>query len=429
MTSTSLDMSSLALTALPEDFAEQVLTVPLGPALLSLNLSGNALTTLPMELQGLPSLRVLNIASNKLSASRDVVPTASLPHLTSVDLSKNDLSSEALQALLCATASPRLCNLTEIVANNNPLRAVPPELVWHRGLKTLRLCYCQLTSLDALDFTALPALQNLDVSNNKIVTLPVSLYAAHCLEYLSVENNELREIAVELGGLPRLKVLLIAGNPQRTVRTNILQQGSSKVIEWLRSRIPIGGTPVVAAPPAAPQSSAYSAHTTAASAGDSWSDVPPRFESRTAESHDSFAQPAQQVPPSSRRRVPTEPPPNFANRPPVPAERADYAAARAEMQYVTESSAYRTYERDTYLQERAVGQSQQIASSRRPVDSGYGAGSGGSSVGSLLGGQGDGYQGGPQADVARSGVRRVPEPAARMGVLQQSIVRRTNAPN
>jgi hypothetical protein len=307
------------------------------------------------------------------------------------------------------------------------------------------------------------------VSNNKIVTLPVSLYSSHCLEYLSVENNELREIAVELGGLPRLKVLLIAGNPQRTVRTNILQQGSSKVIEWLRSRIPIGSAPSIAAPSVSPlPSTSNNAHTAAAS-GDTWRAAPARQDARrAAESYEQFPEPAQHAPLPSRRRVPTEPPPNFAHRPPAPVERverADYAAARAEMQYATESSAYRTYERDAYMPERAAGPSQQqVVTSRRPPESGFGSrptsgvsgggpsassgrdpradvaafqsapaarygrsgyntNSGGSGVGSLLGGQSDGYQqGGHQPGGA--GRRAMDAPPQQ----QQSIVRRTNGP-
>ena len=477
MTGTVLDMSNLSLTTLPVNFIDQVLTVPLGLTLITLNLSNNNLTTLPIIVNNLTTLRILNLTSNKLgTCSSEIISICSLPHITSIDISKNDLTHNILQLLLLG--GKRTPQLMELIANNNPLRRVPLELSYHYNMKTIRLCYCQLTTLDDIDFTVLLSLVTLDVSNNKIATLPGSIYSSITLEYLSIENNELKEVPLELGAMPKLKSLLIAGNPQRTVRTNILQQGSSKVIEWLRSRLPV--------PIAAVKSTITS--TTAAATdrnthlqserihdshcqdiGYNYSDLLPRhhyqqqqpYETTTSASsnhtshsyseygnssssssvrHNNTELPRQQPPqqrPSgiSRRRVPTQPPPPFATSsattsatntipPPAATSRDDYTTMRAEMQYATESSAYRAYENDHYTtrqqpQHNAVTsytntRQQQTGGSLYPEDSRGSrqdprflrqetafvpavapttsryarAGAGGSSMGALLGGGG-----------------------------------------
>jgi len=240
ITSAALDLSGLSLSSLPADFVAAVLSVPLGPTLVTLSVAKNALQALPLQLNDLPSVRVLNISDNKLHTQMPPeVTVCDIPTITSIDVSKNELSGAALEALVCPRAPAHLCNLTDIVANNNPIRAIPTSLSYQRGLKVLRLSYCQLTSVENVDFRTLPGLVTLDLSNNKIESLGSSLNSALCLEYLNVENNNLHEIPAELAALPRLKVLLIAGNAQRTVRTTLLQQGSSKVIEYLRSRLPL----------------------------------------------------------------------------------------------------------------------------------------------------------------------------------------------
>lgn len=240
-------MSALGLLALPSDFVDSVMSVPLGPTVVTLNLANNSLSTLPVVLNYLLSIRSLVMSDNKLGRiTGTLVTVCDIPHITSIDVSKNEISAHMFQELLCPVAPPKLCNLNEIVANNNPLRMVPAEIVNHRGLRTIRLSYCQLSAID-IDFTLLPSLVTLDVSNNKIADVDTSLFRARLLEYISVENNELHDIPAELAALPRIKVLLIAGNPQRTVRTNVLAQGSSKVIEFLRSRLAPSALPASAA--------------------------------------------------------------------------------------------------------------------------------------------------------------------------------------
>jgi Leucine-rich repeat (LRR) protein len=341
ITGSTLDLSALSLTALPADLPHRVLAVPLGPTLLTVNLTNNLLTVLPVELQALSSVKALCLVGNKLGAAHEVVSVLALPQLTSLDVSKNEFTAQSLQMLIRdASARPSQHSLAELVANNNPLRVVPAEVAWHRGLRTLRLSYCQLTTIDTLDLYALPSLQNLDVSNNKITTLPSSLLSLINLEYLNAENNDLRDVPVELGALPKLKVLLIAGNPQRTVRTNVLQQGSTKIIEYLKSRIPAADPVhncVGARAGAVAHSSERWTDAAADRADDRWGAREPEPPRRT---------PYTSAPPPAA--------PVSASTQSAPGRSAHMASAamRAEMDYQTGNSTYRAHERQVYTARR-----------------------------------------------------------------------------
>jgi hypothetical protein len=103
-------------------------------------------------------------------------------------------------------------------------------------LRLLHINHCQLEDITGIDFLVLQELQSLDLSDNKLQSLPDSIQFARNLQFLSLDNNSFREIPSVLGILPSLKTLMIQGNPQRLIRTNIIAQGSVKIIQYLRER-------------------------------------------------------------------------------------------------------------------------------------------------------------------------------------------------
>lgn len=46
------------------------------------------------------------------------------------------------------------------------------------------------------------------------------------------------QIPVELGRCEHLRALLLAGNPQRSIRVNLIQEGTEAVLKYLRNRLP-----------------------------------------------------------------------------------------------------------------------------------------------------------------------------------------------
>lgn len=249
MSSSGLDLSSLSLQRLPavEAFRDMVLSVPLGATLHSVNLSRNRISSFPFSIGAVRTVKTLDLSDNALGSIPTDHHLRNLDtyysqdyelNLTSIDVSKNDLSSPTMDILL------QPLSLLELVGNCNPLQLIPLQINNQRNLHTLRLSYCQLTSMLELNVLELLHLVTLDLSNNKITTISSTIYSPNSinnsrLEYFSIENNSITDIPTQLALCPRLKVLLIAGNPQRTVRMNIVQQGSPKVLEFLKSRLPV----------------------------------------------------------------------------------------------------------------------------------------------------------------------------------------------
>ena len=61
----------------------------------------------------------------------------------------------------------------------------------------------------------------------------------NALEVLNLMNNNISALPAKLGLLSeKLRVLMLEGNPLRSIRRPILEKGSAAVLEYLRGRIP-----------------------------------------------------------------------------------------------------------------------------------------------------------------------------------------------
>ena len=61
----------------------------------------------------------------------------------------------------------------------------------------------------------------------------------NALEELNLMNNNISALPAKLGLLSeKLRVLMLEGNPLRSIRRPILERGSAAVLEYLRGRIP-----------------------------------------------------------------------------------------------------------------------------------------------------------------------------------------------
>ena len=248
-----LNLSGLDLSELPANLPEAVRSMPSSATLTSVNLSRNAFVHLPLDLLCVPLSMVKTIcaAENRLGSGRGWVSADGQPlvaaALTSLDLSSNRMAGWLVLGELLSNGN--LTGLRELAVSRNPaLRTVDPLLNQLNQLRVLRLDFCGLQTVAPLDLSALPHLVTLDLSNNPLQTLDdlnltsgAGKGAGQCLEFLSVENNGLREIPLALAALPRLTSLLIAGNPQRLIGPQVVQQGSAKVLETMRSRLGIQG--------------------------------------------------------------------------------------------------------------------------------------------------------------------------------------------
>ncbi|KAF2731781.1 L domain-like protein [Polyplosphaeria fusca] len=177
-------------------------------------------------------VRQLYLQQNCLTVIPNML--SGLPHLTLLDLSKNNMSTPLMDRL----ELPRL--------------------------RELRLSGNKLQSLgDLLTLLSAPALQHLDVSNNRLSgTLPsmrdtfpglilliasdnaISEVSAKVLEGLKVvnlSNNEIPKLDPRIGLLQgTLTSLDVEGNTFRVPNYAVLQKGTDAVLNWLRDKVPLG---------------------------------------------------------------------------------------------------------------------------------------------------------------------------------------------
>ena len=171
--STRLDLAA-GLT----EFPTEIFT--LADSLEILNLSGNALSSLPPDLgQRLPKLQVLFCSDNRFTTVPEVL--GQCPRLEMVGFKANQIHT------LPAAALPPA--LRWLILTDNQLRTLPPEI------------------------GNCAHLQKLMLAGNQLTELPETLAACTRLELLRIAANRLTELPAWLLALPRLAWLAYAGNP------------------------------------------------------------------------------------------------------------------------------------------------------------------------------------------------------------------------
>lgn len=108
------------------------------------------------------------------------------------------------------------------------------------ALRVLNLSNNRIASLAGWK-PGLPALQDLMLSDNRIDDLddlPLAL-GATCpmLKTLLLHNNEIGTIPPQLGMLSSLQAIDLRGNPQRAVRSAILEKECSAILLYLKNRM------------------------------------------------------------------------------------------------------------------------------------------------------------------------------------------------
>ncbi|MFJ2321675.1 leucine-rich repeat-containing protein kinase family protein [Pseudomonas sp. NPDC087817] len=167
-----------------------------------LNLSGNALSSLPDDLHRLTRLRVLFCSDNQFTE---------------------------LPACLgqCAALSMIGFKANRIV--EVPGAALPPLLRW-----LILTDNCIETLPDELGER--PYLQKLMLAGNRLQSLPVSLSGCHRLELIRIAANHLTELPPALLTLPSLTWLAYAGNPLET-EADAAALEATPLIDWSALRL------------------------------------------------------------------------------------------------------------------------------------------------------------------------------------------------
>jgi hypothetical protein len=167
----------LDLAAGLTEFPEEIFT--LADSLEVLNLSGNQLSSLPLDLGRLHQLQVIFCSDNQFTSLPAVL--GQCPQLTMVGFKANKIRTVPGAAL-----PPRL---RWLILTDNELESLPPEIGQCGDLQKLML------------------------AGNQLTVLPAELAQCSRLELLRTAANQLTELPAWLLALPRLSWLAYAGNP------------------------------------------------------------------------------------------------------------------------------------------------------------------------------------------------------------------------
>ena len=189
---TRLDLSC-GLTEFPDEIFQLADTLEI------LNLSGNALSTLPDDLPRLHKLRVIFCSDNRYTEVPEVLGRC--PNLSMVGFKANQI-------------------------NNFSAAAIPPKLRW------LILTDNQLESVPK-ELGRCTELQKLMLAGNRLKSLPKELAACDKLELLRISANRFESLPDWLLKLPRLAWLAYAGNPYSDAHEHAITEMSDiPCINW-----------------------------------------------------------------------------------------------------------------------------------------------------------------------------------------------------
>jgi len=191
-------ISQLKLSENLTTFPLEILT--LADSLEILDLSGNALSSLPEELAQLAKLKIIFASQNKFTHLPEVL--GKLPHLEMVGFKSNQITQVAESSLPA--------QLRWLILTDNQIESLPNSL----GER--------------------PRLQKLALAGNRLTKLPQTLAQAHNLELVRISANNLSECPEQLLNLPNLAWFAFAGNPFASIKES--NDSSAKSVPQVSSK-------------------------------------------------------------------------------------------------------------------------------------------------------------------------------------------------
>ena len=194
-----------------------------------LTLQDNHLTEIPREVEILRNLRVLDVAGNKfLSLPMDSL--SSLPLLVSINASRNRLSGP----FFSSTITSGFVKLETLDISTNAITSLSESPDFSVSfLRDLNISSNRLSSLP-LDMTEWTALRTITASDNAYTAIPEELLKLQ-LQVMDFSRCHIRNLDEKLGLMKTLEVLRITDNPLR--ERKFFKMGTAEIKEELRLRI------------------------------------------------------------------------------------------------------------------------------------------------------------------------------------------------
>ncbi|XP_072095869.1 leucine-rich repeat-containing protein 27-like isoform X1 [Mobula birostris] len=136
------------------------------------------------------------------------------------------------EAVSSSTGSSSVGEMVDLAGRG--LKQVPEHVLERTGLEYLYLEGNVISELSEDFFHRLPHLIWLDLRNNKLTSLPLSIGDHRCLKTLLLEGNPIRKLPVELGNVISLKALNLRKCPIEFPPDGVLHQGLATILTFLR---------------------------------------------------------------------------------------------------------------------------------------------------------------------------------------------------
>ncbi|MFM0305586.1 NEL-type E3 ubiquitin ligase domain-containing protein [Paraburkholderia sediminicola] len=184
-----------------------------------LDASHNEITTVSESIVRLANLRTVNLTKNGLKSLP--APLCALPALTHLYLTKNYIS--ALGGI------GQLATLQELEISDNPLVDLPLGLGSLRVLHTLNVSRTDIRSLPDT-FVNLVSLRVLTLVGTRLESLPEQFGKMTALERVDLSGSNLAVVPESIGGLSRLRFLALNLNPLNCLPPSIDELSESCLI-------------------------------------------------------------------------------------------------------------------------------------------------------------------------------------------------------
>ena len=193
----------------------------------TLDITNNAITSLPPTSDEISNLRFLNVAGNRLS-SLPFELLVSLP-LVGIDAARNRLSGALFPT--CVSGLLELKSLD--VAHNALTSVVEGGVIELPSLQSLNVTENKLAQMP--EMWGWTELLTLMIAGNRLPSIPESLTSLQKLKTIDISRNDVKILDERLGLMDTLVMLNVASNPLRERR--FLTMDTDAIKRELRSRL------------------------------------------------------------------------------------------------------------------------------------------------------------------------------------------------
>ncbi|CAK7219790.1 hypothetical protein SBRCBS47491_003970 [Sporothrix bragantina] len=224
----TLDLHGNMLISLPMEVISQITSLrdlklggnlfygPLDPSFAKLknleiaDLHGNNISALPLTLSNMSKLRILNISENNFE-SLVFEPLSKLP-LVELHVRKNKLSGVLIEDAVSAMPNLQILDAT----SNQITHLVSTTRSDTLALPSLQQLLVSMNRLQSLpDMTKWTGLMTLIGEENNINSIPDGFTSLRNLRHADFSSNDIRLIPSEIGRMDNLAMLRLSGNPLR----------------------------------------------------------------------------------------------------------------------------------------------------------------------------------------------------------------------